>query len=77
MRAMCGVKLIERKEAENLCLLDLKNTSEELAKTSGVQWYGHVLGRDNGDVLKRALNFEMAERAWATAYDVEKISGRK
>ena len=31
-----------------------------LARTSGVQWYGHVLRRDNGDVLRRALDFEVA-----------------
>ena len=27
-----------------------------------MQWYGHVSRRDNGDVLKRALAFEMAGR---------------
>ena len=29
---------------------------------SGVQWYGHVLRRDNGDVLRKTLDFEMVER---------------
>ena len=29
---------------------------------SRVRWYGHVLRRDNGDVLRRALDFEVAGR---------------
>ena len=29
---------------------------------SEVRWYGHVLRRDNGDVLSRALDFIVAER---------------
>ena len=33
-----------------------------LARASGVQWYGHVLRRENGDVLRRALDFEVAGR---------------
>ena len=33
-----------------------------LARASGVRWYRHVLRRDNGDVLRRALNFEVARR---------------
>ena len=27
-----------------------------------VQWYGHVLKRDNGNVLRRVLEFEVAGR---------------
>ena len=33
-----------------------------LARASGVQWYGHVLRRHNGDVLRKALDFKVAER---------------
>ena len=33
-----------------------------LARASGVRSYGHVLRRDDGDVLRRALNFEETER---------------
>ena len=29
---------------------------------SGVRWYEHLLKRDNGDVLRRALDFEVAGR---------------
>ena len=59
---MCGVKLIEKRSQEFMSLLGLKNTSDKLARASGVRWYGHVLRRDNGDVLRRALDFEMAKR---------------
>ena len=44
-----------------MSLLGLKNTLDGLARASGVRWYGHVLRRDNGDVLRRALNFAVAE----------------
>ena len=42
-----------------------------------MQWYEHVLRRNNGDVLRRVLDFEVAEkkRAWATNYDVEETNG--
>ena len=43
-------------------LLGLKNTLNGLARASEMRWYGHVLRRDNDEVLKRALNFEVAGR---------------
>ena len=53
MRAMCGVKLIEKKRSQKLMnLLGLKVTLNGLARASGVQWYGHVLKRNIGEVLK-------------------------
>ena len=45
-----------------MSLLGLKDTLDGLARASGVRWYGHVLRRDNGDVLRRALDFEVAGR---------------
>ena len=62
MKAMCGVKVIEKRSQECMSLLGLKDTLDELAKASGVRWYGHVLKRDNDDVLRRALDFEVAGR---------------
>ena len=41
-------------------LLGLTDTLDGLARTSGVRWYGHALKRDNGDLLRRALKFEVA-----------------
>ena len=63
MRAMCGIKMIEkRRRLEQMSLLGLKDTMDGLARASEVRWYEHVLRRDNGDVLRRALDFKMVER---------------
>ena len=63
MKARCGVKVIEkRKSQELMSLLGLKDTFDGLARASRVWWYGHVLRRNNGDVLRRALDFEVAGR---------------
>ena len=63
MRPMCGVKIIEKRRSQELMsLLGLKNTFDGLARANGARWYGHVLRRDNGDVLRRALDFEVAGR---------------
>ena len=35
---------------------------DELVSAGEVRWYGHVLRRDNGDVSRRALDFEVAGR---------------
>ena len=45
-----------------MSLLGLKDILDGLAKASGVRWYGQVLRRGNDDVLRRALDFEVAER---------------
>ena len=62
MRAMCEVKVIEKRSQEVMSLLGLKDTLDGLAKASGVRWYGHVLRRDNDDILRRALDFEVTGR---------------
>ena len=54
MRAMCGVKVIEKKTQELKRLLSLTDTFDGLARASGVRWYGHV--------LRRALDLKVAER---------------
>ena len=59
MKAMCGVM---KRSQELISLLGLKDTLDGLARASRVGWYGHVLTRDNGDVLRRALDFEEAGR---------------
>ena len=59
VRAMCGVKLMDRKNTEDLMdSLGLKETVDKLAKANGVRWYGHVLRREEDDVLRKALAFE-------------------
>ena len=45
-----------------MSLLGLKDSLDGLARPSGVRWYGHVLRRDNDEVLRRALDVEVAGR---------------
>ena len=60
VRAMCGAKLMEKKRAEDLMeILGLKEMVVQMAKANGVRWYRHVLRRDDGDVLRKALEFEV------------------
>ena len=60
VRAMCGAKLMEKKRTEDLMeMLGLKETAVQMAKANGVRWYGHVLRRDEGHVLRKALEFEV------------------
>ena len=40
-------------------MLVLKETVVQMAKVNGVRWYGHVLSRDDGHVLRKALEFEV------------------
>ena len=60
VRAMCGVQLIDIKKS--MCLmfvLGLSETMDQLAMANSVRWYGHVLRRDDGHVLRMALDFEV------------------
>ena len=60
VRAMCGAKLMEKKRTEDLMeMLGLKETAVQMAKVNGVRWYGHVLRRDDGHILRKALEFEV------------------
>ena len=58
--AMCGQKVVDRKTTEEqMDLLGLKETIDQLATANGVRWYGHVLRRDDNSVLRAALNLEV------------------
>ena len=60
VRAICGVKMMERRRTDGLMeMLGLKETVVQMAKANGVRWYGHVLRRDDGHVLRKALEFEV------------------
>ena len=60
VRAMCGAKLMEKKRTEDLMeMLGLKETVVQMAKANEVRWYGHVLRRDDGHVLRKALEFKV------------------
>ena len=60
VRAMCGAKLMENKKTEDLMeMLELKETVVQMAKVNGVIWYGYVLRKDDGHVLRKGLEFEV------------------
>ena len=41
-------------------MLGLKETvAKWMAKANGVRWYGHMLRRDDGHVLRKALELEV------------------
>ena len=63
IRAMCGVRLMDKKKTNDLMdMLGLEESLEQRAKANGVRWYGHVLRRDEGHVLRTALEFEVDGR---------------
>ena len=63
IRAMCGVKLIEKRSGRELMnLVGLDKILDRLTKANTMRWHGHVLRRDNDGVLRRALDFEVVQR---------------
>ena len=62
-RATCGVQLKDRISVKDLILtlflLDLNENIDHLAMANSVHWYGHVLSRENGYLLRWALKIEV------------------
>ena len=60
VRAMCGVKLVDKRNTEKLMdMLGLKEAADELAKANGIRWYGYVLRQSEEDVLMKAMVHEV------------------
>ena len=60
VRSMCGVKLVDRKNTEELMeMLGLKKTFDRMAKANGVRWYGHVIRREDDNILQKAMMTEV------------------
>ena len=60
VRSMCVVKLADRKKMEDLMeMLGLRETLDRTAKENGVRWYGHVMRRDDNNILKKAMMMEV------------------
>ena len=58
--AICGVQLKDRRRSTDLMFMfGLSETIDQLAMANSVRWYGHVLRREDGHVLTRALDFEV------------------
>ena len=54
VRYLCGVKLVDRKNMEELMeMLGLKETLNRMVKANGVRWYGH--GLRSGELESRGL----------------------
>ena len=43
-------------------MLGLKETLDRMAKANGVRWYGHVIRRDNDNILKKAMMMEVNKK---------------
>ena len=56
-------------------------TVDQLAMANSVRWYGHVLRREDGHVLRRALDFEVdsqrkkgrSKRTWKRQVEEENM----
>ena len=63
VRAMIEAQLKDRKRSKDLMsLLGLSETIYQLVMTNSICWYGHVLRRENGHVLRRAFDLRHAGR---------------
>ena len=61
IRAMCGVKLLDRRNSDELMdMLGIKESLDRMAKASTMRWYGHVLRKEDENVIVKALNFEVS-----------------
>ena len=49
----------EKRSADLMFMLSLKETIDQLAMANSVHWYGHVLRREDGHILRWALDFEV------------------
>ena len=60
VRAMCAAQRKDRKRSTGLMfMLGFCETVDQLAMVNSVCWYGHVLRREDGHVLRRTLDFEV------------------
>ena len=82
VRAMCGVQIKDRKRSTDMMfMLGLKETIDQLAIANSVCWYGDVLRREDGHLLRRTLYFEaecqrrkeMPKRMWKRQVEEESM----
>ena len=59
---MYGVKLLDRRNSEELMdILGIKESSDRMAKARSMQWYSHVLRKEDENVIVKALKFEVSD----------------
>ena len=82
VRAMCGIQLNDKKRSTDLMfVLCLSETIDQMAIANSVRWYGHVLRREDGHVLRKALDFEVdvqrnkwrLKRTWRKQVEEESV----
>ena len=60
MSAIYGIQLKDRKKSMDLMfMLGVNETIDQLAMANSDRWYDHVLRREDGHVLKRALDLRL------------------
>ena len=60
VRAICGVHLNEKNKSTDLMLmLGLRETIDQLTMANSVRRYGRALRREDGHVLRRALDLKV------------------
>ena len=60
VRAMCGVKLVDKRNTEELMnMLGLTEAADKLARANGVRLYGNVFRRPEEDVLMKTMIHEV------------------
>jgi len=50
---------VKRGVYKKMAMLGLEESLDRMAKASSMQWYGHVLRREDNNVLLKALHFEL------------------
>ena len=74
---------MEKKRTQDLMeMLRLTETVVQMAVVNGVRWYGHVLIRDDGHVLRKVLEFKVKgkrkrgrpKKTWKTQVEKESKS---
>ena len=62
--------------------IERNSGSDQMAKANGARWYVHVLRRDDGHILRKALEFEVkgkrkrgrSKKTWKTQVEKESKS---
>ena len=82
MRAMCVLQLNDIRRSKEL-MLGLIEAIDQFAIANSVSWYDHVLRREGGNVLRRALDFTVEvegqrkkgrpERTWKKQVEEEDV----
>ena len=61
IRVMCGVKLLDQRNSEELMdMLGIRKSLDWMAKASSIWWYDHVLRKKDQNVIVKPLKFEVS-----------------